>query len=160
TQALLALAQSLAGAQDEHAVADVLVAATREIAGCDSASVFLWEPSRGELRRLVSSGITPDALEGEVGRPLRVDDVPELGPLLARGEPIRLEPTTASARVRGVMDAIGSGVTMAIPLVGEDAFLGLVTANWASAAAADDVAATRAEAVTSQGATALERVRL
>nr|WP_297424459.1 EAL domain-containing protein [uncultured Actinotalea sp.] len=159
--ALLRLAQDLASAEDEHAVAEVLAEALPVVVGCRSASVMLWEA--GRLRVVAAAGQAPDRRAALLGTVMPEDASPELSRLLTRREVLVVDPETATPLIADVLRSIGASVTLVAPIVAGETMLGLVTASWSEPVTRGDLDAevtVRATSVAAQAATALSKARL
>lgn len=157
--ALLRLAQDLAAAEDEQAVADVLAEALPVVVGCRSASVMLWEA--GRLHVVAAAGQSPERRERLLGTVMPAS--PELSRLLTRREVLVLDEGSASDVVSELLRAVEASVALVAPMVAGETLLGVVTASWGSPTTKADLDAevtVRATSVSAQGATALSKARL
>lgn len=159
--ALLRLAQDLAAAEDEQAVADVLAAAIPVVMGCRSSSVMLWH--EGRLRVVAASGQSPERRASLIGTYMPGDPTPELRQLLTRRDALLVDVETSSAPVAEMLRSVQATAVIIAPLVAGETSLGMVTASWGSPTRAADLDADltqRVTAVSAQGATALSKARL
>jgi diguanylate cyclase (GGDEF)-like protein len=157
--ALLRLAQDLAGAEDEQAVADVLADALPVVVGCRSGSVMLWEA--GRLRVVAAAGQSPERRERLLGTVMPAS--PELSRLLTRREVLVLDEGSASHLVSEVLRSVEATVALVAPIVAGETLLGVVAASWGAPTTGADLDAEvtlRATSVSAQGATALSKARL
>lgn len=160
--ALLALAHELAAASDADAAASVVARSVPRIVGSDRATVMLWEPSRGALRTVATAGLTAAQDARLRAAELRAELVPEMVTLLAQRAPMLLDATMASDALTGVLEAVGARSVVVMPLIAEDALLGIVTASWSDPGQPENVteALTRIGGVADQASTALQNARL
>ncbi|CCG05506.1 sensor domain-containing diguanylate cyclase [Blastococcus saxobsidens] len=160
--ALLELAHELAGASDATAVCSVVAEALPLVIGCSSASVMLWDPTRGQLQARASVGLG-EAEEWFLGAPLRPEDTPELVGMLTDREPRIVRAAVSSPALRELLTTIGVSDVVAVPLLAGSTFLGVVTASWEAGQApvelGGDVLA-RLRGVGDQASTALEKAHL
>ncbi|WP_346620460.1 GGDEF domain-containing protein [Blastococcus montanus] len=160
--ALLALAHQLAGASDPTAVSAIVSAALPRVIGCSSASVMLWDPTRGQLqgRSSIGTGVARDLF---LNTPLHPEDTPELVGMLTDREPRIIRAADSSPALRQLMAAIDVSDVVAVPLLAGSTFLGVATASWeagrAPAELDGDVLA-RLRGVGDQASTALQKARL
>ena len=104
-----------------------LVDATRGVVSCDHASVWLVDEATSTVQTVGTSGYPAEVDEFLRGLVISVDDTPELPRMLARREPVVVEPATADPYLRWLLDAIGAKAAMAVPLVGHDRVYGFLT---------------------------------
>ncbi|PPK92597.1 diguanylate cyclase (GGDEF)-like protein [Kineococcus xinjiangensis] len=158
-QALLELSRQLAATSERGQVIRVTAQALAEVVGCDQGAVLLWDDDRSSLR---STAVEPAA--GPVlSAHLDAADCPEARRLAGRGDPIRLNATTASPPVRRLLGAWGATEALAIPLGGCDLPAGALIAGWREGGtldrgSADTVA--RLRALADQASTALANAQL
>jgi diguanylate cyclase (GGDEF)-like protein len=161
--ALLALAHELAGAGGAAGVCDVVARALPRVVGCTSAAVMLWDPSTGLLRPRSSAGLDDARRDLFHASALTAEDTPEVLGLLSDREPIVLHPDSGSQVLRELLGVLGLADVIAVPLVADGAFLGVVTASWQQGQAParlDGDVLDRLRGVGDQTATALEKARL
>jgi diguanylate cyclase (GGDEF)-like protein len=161
--ALLELAHELAGSVGIDEVCDVVARALPRVVGCTSAAVLSWDPSDGCLRVRSSRGLPGERQERLSEVALRPEDVPEVVGMLTDRKPQVLDADRVSPVLRTLLDTLGLSDVVAVPLLADGAFLGVVTASWqrgeAPAPPAGDVLA-RLRGVGDQAATALQKARL
>ncbi|WP_199424978.1 putative bifunctional diguanylate cyclase/phosphodiesterase [Actinotalea solisilvae] len=159
---LLALAHGLATAPDAQAVATVVAEAVPAIVGSDGASLMLWDPARGALRTVATAGMTPEQAELLRGAEISADSIPEVVDLITRRRPLLLDADRVSRPLSALLGAVGARSLVVVPLVGDGALLGIVTASWRGRSAqpsAEDVLH-RCTGVADHAATALQNARL
>jgi diguanylate cyclase (GGDEF)-like protein len=161
--ALLHLAHALSAAEDAASVARVVAEVLPRVVGCSSSGVFLWDPTRGALRPAASAGLLAEHESVLRSLVLHAEEVPELVAMLTDREPRHLDPATGSGPLRDLMTRLDLGDAVAVPLVAGNAFLGVVTASWSSAEAADDRdpdVLARLRGLGDQASSALQKARL
>ena len=161
--ALLALAHELAGASDATAVCSVVSAALPRVVGCSSASVMLWDPSRGQLRARSSTGTDAARRDRLLGRALRPEDTPELVGMLTDREPRIISVADSSPAVQRLLTDIDVSDVVAVPLLSGATFLGVATVSWEAGEAPDELGGdvlARLRGVGDQASTALQKARL
>ena len=161
--ALLSLAHSLAGVTEAGDVARTVGEALPSIVGCSHAAVMLWEPIAGELHTASTVGLSPDRDHVMRSAVLRALDVPELAELVTSRRPTTVTKDEASPVLQGLLDALGVGHVIAVPLLSGDELLGVATASWGDGPGPSEGAAElllRLSGVADQAATALQGARL
>jgi diguanylate cyclase (GGDEF)-like protein len=107
-------------------------------------------------------GFAPELAERLSTTALSPEDVPELVGMLTDREPRVLRPEESSPGLRAVLEARGVNLTIAVPLLAGQTFLGVLTAGWRTddvPGSMDDVVA-RLRGVGDLASTALQKARL
>ena len=161
--ALLSLAHELAATTDSTQVMASVTEALPGIVGCATACILLWDPGSGSLRSQAAVGFGPAEMALLQATVLHAEDVPELVGMLAGPEPLVLHAHTSSPVLRQLLEAVGTPSIVAVPMLGDGAFLGVATAGWHRGAAPlqlDGEVMSRLRGVGDQAATALQKARL
>ncbi|MDQ1678438.1 MAG: hypothetical protein QOC93_3582 [Actinomycetota bacterium] len=162
-RALLALSHELAGADESGQVADRVVDALPGIVGCDKAAVLLWDADNGVLRPAAAHGLTPDEEQLLFAVTLSPSDTPELMDLLARLEPLVVDPRTATPGLAQLLTTLGIGGVLVVPLLAGGSLLGVTVSAWGGGPVPTDrltEALARMRGLADQAATALQKARL
>ena len=161
--ALLALAHELAAAADVEAICSVVADTLPGVVGCSSASVMLWNPTSGQLQAQSSANLLRARQELFYETPLRPEDAPELLEILTTREPRIIHAADSSPAVGALLAQLGVADVVALPLVADGAFLGIVTASWEAGEAPEELhgdVLARLRGVGDQATSALQRARL
>ena len=129
---LTALAHELAELEGTQAVCDVLAAALPRVLMADSAAVWLWSASAGEVRAVSTAGLAPELEAGLLGLAVRPDDVPELAALLTTRAPLVLNAGSVTPVLEGLLATLGLQAAVGVALLSGTTLLGAVTASWVS----------------------------
>jgi diguanylate cyclase (GGDEF)-like protein len=121
---LLGLAHAVAQAGTSQEIAKRLAAAVPEVVDCDRIGVWLWDPSRNELRSTASWGRTVAQEAFLQGRTLSPETVPALRALIEQQMPLFFESGTDDAAVADLMAALEVVAVAVVPIVAREAFLG------------------------------------
>lgn len=129
-EALLRYAHQLRAATELASVARVTVDVLPQIAGCDSATIFSWDPQRGVLVREASSGLTPTEAALIDRTTLSPATSPSLAAFLVDRRPFSVGPGAPDATVTALREALGLRRIVVAPLLADDVLLGMLTAGW------------------------------
>ena len=161
--ALLTLAHELAAESDAVAVARVIASALPGVVGCDMASVMRWDPGRGVLVPMASTGYSQEVRDALRDQGLPAGQIPELLEMLAHHGPVHISAGDASHQARGALVSVGMGRIIMVPLLSGDTMMGVAVAGWTTEVgddAAHAEAMARMRGISDQGATALANARL
>jgi diguanylate cyclase (GGDEF)-like protein len=164
SQALLGLSRAVAAAPTSDDVAERLASAVPAVVDCDRAIVFLWDEDARELTCHALNGMPGPARD--FARELRItpDDTPLLAELLeGRSTPVFFDRGAYDPFVRGVMRQTGAEALVAVPIVANERFYGILNVSVTdrperlrrTPALLDSLAG-----VVAQAATALDNARL
>jgi diguanylate cyclase (GGDEF)-like protein len=123
TRALLELARRLATAGSSTDVAGRMVEAVPAVIDCDRVSVYLWEPTNGEIVQAGSSA------NGSEPRRVKAADVPSVTALVEHPgtDPIFID--LESSPIRDLLRELGAVASVAVPIATEDEFLGFLAVS-------------------------------
>jgi diguanylate cyclase (GGDEF)-like protein len=160
---LLELARSLAEARTALDVARMTAEVAPRLLGVARASVFLLDDDHESFRVAGTFGWTEEQqrLFGEMV--VRPSDTPVVGQILARPQIRTFHRHEEDPFVRGILEAFGSEVVVAVPIVAKGTLIGvLVTGSEVGAGSLelDDHVRERLRGVADHAATALENIRL
>jgi diguanylate cyclase (GGDEF)-like protein len=161
--ALLTLAHELAAATDASSICAVVVASLPRIIGCRRASILLWNPATSALEVRANVGLDDAALGIATATPVRAEDTPELVGMLSDRSPRILTAEGSSPALRRLLDSIGTGDLVAVPLLAGETFLGVAVVSWESEERPGELvgdALARLVGVADQASTALQKARL
>jgi diguanylate cyclase (GGDEF)-like protein len=161
--ALLSLAHELAAATDASSICAVVVAALPRIIGSRRASILLWDPATSALEVRANVGLGDAALGIATSTPVRADETPELVGMLTDRSPRILSAEGSSPALKRLLDSIGTGELVAVPLLAGETFLGVAVVSWESGEQPGELvgdALARLLGVADQASTALQKARL
>ena len=129
-EALLDLARSLSGIEDETGVAAAAARAIPQVTGADRSTLLRWDPDAALLRTAASHGWTPDQ-DAEVSQlTIGHADTPVLAAMLTDPKAIVLHRDDEDRFVQAELAAYDSQQVAVSPIVHAGEFLGVVIANW------------------------------
>ena len=160
--ALLDLSHRLSTASDEVQVADLSCEALLDVVGGVSASVWLWDAHRGQLRGVATAGLSCEHRAAVLATALDPGQTPELADMLTTHRPVDLCVDSVGPVLREVLTGLQLERVLVVPLVAGDELHGVATANWSTGTGrtqdADQLL--RLQSVGDQAATALQNARL
>ncbi|WP_198734557.1 putative bifunctional diguanylate cyclase/phosphodiesterase [Sanguibacter suaedae] len=160
--ALLTFANDLTSARGDLAVAQVAAQVLPGTVGGRTSAVLLWDEDDGELRVVATAGHDDAQTRALQGRRLRADATPELVAMLTHRLPAVVDVAGASPELAALLQLVGTGAMIVVPLLAGDALLGVVSVGWAAPLPeeAQREALVRLTGVADQTATALQNSRL
>ncbi|MBI2710738.1 MAG: EAL domain-containing protein [Actinobacteria bacterium] len=160
-RALLDLGRALARLTSAHDAAHRLAEAVPTAAGCDMASVCLFDPAERTMRIAALHGYPDDAQRLLDGLVIREEDTPALRLILDRGEPIFLDSETTDPYLSGLMQATGGRTAVVLPITNGSEIYGAVNAvSRSDSLRPDHDLLQRLAGIADQGASALQNARL
>ena len=130
SEALLELSRSLAGATSVDDVLARLGAAAPRVVGAPRVTVLRWDEAVATLSMVAVVGY-PDELTAALATlQVRAADTPELADLLLAREPVRyLIADLENETLRSQLRALGADEVVAVPIMSQGAFIGVIAAN-------------------------------
>jgi diguanylate cyclase (GGDEF)-like protein len=160
---LLELVRSLAEARTAPDVARMTAAVVPRLLGVPRASVFLLDDDHESFRVAGTFGWTEEQQQAFGEMVVRPSDTSVVGQILARPQIRTFHRHEEDPFVRSILEAFGSEVVVAVPIVAKGTPIGvLVTGGEVGAGSLqlDDLVRERLRGVADHAATALENIRL
>jgi diguanylate cyclase (GGDEF)-like protein len=160
---LLELARSLAEARTAQDVARMAATVAPRLLGVPRGSVFLLDDDQESFRVAGTSGWTDEQQQMFGDIVVRPADTPVVGEILARPQIRTFHRDEEDPFIRGILEAFGSEVVIAVPIVAKGKLIGmLVTGSEVGGPPVelDDHVRGRLRGLADQAATALENIRL
>lgn len=127
-QALLDLATDFSTVTSGSEVAERLVRAIPRVVACDFSTVHLYDADGRALVPAALHGFPVPIEQMLLATPVTVDDTPAVGQMLDRREPLFVDTSTDDGFLRAMLAAAGAAAFVAVPVVRQEDFYGVVTA--------------------------------